>query len=114
MRCLAAGAALAPGGELFVGFADRDRHLAAAPDLVLNAPPHHPTRWSGAGLENAIARTGLAVVEVARAPVEARERTLAAMTRLAPERREDFGGGPQRAVVRALAAAVALAGGAPR
>ncbi len=103
---------LRPGGSVFIGMPVMEGWLARAKDLVLDAPPHHLTRWKEAGVRALVAAAGLNWVEAARAPVEPWERPLVAIARRAPRDRTDFGGGARR-ILAQVAAALRGPGPAP-
>lgn len=95
---------LKPGGSVFIGVPLAEGWLAHAKDLVLDAPPHHLTRWRTAGVRALIEAAGLRWAESARAPLESWERPLAGIARWAPRSRTDFRGGGRRVLAQAVAA----------
>lgn len=95
---------LRPGGEVFLGLPMGDGWLGRARDLVLDAPPHHLTRWTEKGARALVRSAGLEWLESARTPLESWERPLAAMAEHAPRTETDFGGGLLRVLAQARAA----------
>jgi SAM-dependent methyltransferase len=60
----AAVACLKPGGRLIVGVPSEDSFVGASPNIILNMPPHHASRWTDQCLANVAGLFNLTVVAI--------------------------------------------------
>ncbi|MEL6258777.1 MAG: class I SAM-dependent methyltransferase [Pseudomonadota bacterium] len=94
-----------PRGQIVIGVPDAESYVARLPDFMLNAPPHHVTWWTERALRGVVEGAGLGVEAVQRFPVEAWERRIWWMAKIAFWVR---GGRTSPAFGRTLLAAKAL------
>ena len=60
---------LKPGGTLLIAVPAQDSFLAIAPNLPLNMPPHHITRWTDRALINLARSEGFSKADIWHEPV---------------------------------------------
>jgi SAM-dependent methyltransferase len=60
----AAVTCLRPGGRLIVGVPSDDGFIGASPNIILNMPPHHASRWTDQCLANVAGLFDLSVVAI--------------------------------------------------
>jgi SAM-dependent methyltransferase len=104
-----AGRVLRPGGKLLIAVPNNDAFIGEAVHEPLNAPPHHPLRWTAAALEYLPTVLPFRLEALLREPLATehlfhyrKDRVLRTVRRLtgAPLRR--MAGNPQTVLVRKL------------